>query len=128
MRSDMRVPVDVRVELRVVGLPVGGHLLAGLQGVQRGHRNDADHVPNDQLDRVQQLRMGVLRRMVSDEAVRKLPAVFGHRTTERHRHPGGKLHQTRGRLLSAGECSAAPDAKGLLLRPPSPNPHAYNYQ
>lgn len=55
MRPDMRVPVDVRVELRVAGLPVGGHLLAGLPGVQRGNRNGTAHVPDDQLDRVQQL-------------------------------------------------------------------------
>lgn len=61
MRSDMRMSINVRVELRVAGVPVGGHLLAGLQGIQRSHRNSAYHVPDDQLVGVQQLRMGVMR-------------------------------------------------------------------
>jgi len=47
MRSDMRVPANVRAQLSVTGVLVGGHLCAGLQGVQRGHRDGADHVPDD---------------------------------------------------------------------------------
>lgn len=61
MWPDMHMPVDIRIELRVTGLSVGGHLPAGLQGVQRGHRNGTANVPDDQLDGVQQLRVGVLR-------------------------------------------------------------------
>lgn len=61
MRPDMRMSIDVRVKFRVAGVPVGGHLLARLQGVQRGHRNSAYHVPDDRLDGFQQLRMGIMR-------------------------------------------------------------------
>lgn len=103
MRPDMRMPVDIRVELCVTGLPVSGYLLARLQGVQCGNRNSTDHVSNNQLDRIQQLRMGFLWRMVPDEGIRKLPTVFGYGTTKRHRDRSGKLHQTNERLLSAGK-------------------------
>jgi len=51
----MRVPAYVRAELRVAGVPVGGHLRARLQSFQRGHRDGSAHVPDDQLDGVQQL-------------------------------------------------------------------------
>lgn len=103
----MRVPADVRAQLRVAGLPVGGHLPAGVQGVQRGHRDGADHVPHGQLDHVQHVRVGVLRRMVSDQGVGQLPAVHGHGPTERHRHRRGELHPADQRLLSAGGCARA---------------------
>lgn len=85
MRTDMRVPTDVRVELRVTGVPIGGHLLAGIPSVQRSHREGAHNVPDHQLDGVQQLRMGVVWRMVSDQAIRQLSTVSGHCPAERHR-------------------------------------------
>lgn len=103
MRSDMRVPAHVRAQFRVTGVPVGGHLRAGLQGVQRGHRDGAAHVPDDQLDGVQQLRVGVLRRVVSDETVGQLSAVPGHSTAKRHRNRRGELHPAHERLMSAGK-------------------------
>jgi len=99
----MRVSAHVRVELRVAGVPVRGHLRARLQGVQRGHRDGAAHVPDDQLDGVQQLRVGVMRRMVSDETVGQLSAVPGHGPAERHRNRGRKLHTAHERFMSAGK-------------------------
>lgn len=110
MRPDMRVPIDVRVELRVAGLPVRGRLPAGIQGVQRGHRDGTDHVPDHQLDGVQHVRVDVVRRMVSDQSVGQLFAVLGHRPAERHRNRRRELHQAHKRLLSAGK-SAAPAAQ-----------------
>jgi len=99
----MRVPAYVRVELRVAGIPVRGHLRARLQGVQRGHRDGAAHVPDDQLDGVQQLRVGVVRRMVSDKTVGQLSAVPGHGPAQRHRNRGGELHTAHERFMSAGK-------------------------
>lgn len=105
MRANMRVSADVRVELRVAGVPVRGRLHAGLQGVQRGHRDGAGDVPDRELDAVQQLRVGVVRRMVSDKSVRHLSSVRGHRATQRHRNRRRELYATDERLLSTGKCS-----------------------
>lgn len=108
MRSDMRVPAHVRAQFRVAGVPVGGHLRAGLQGVQRGHRDGAAHVPDDQLDSVQQLRVGVLRRVVSNETVGQLSTVPGYGTAKWHRNRRGKLHPAHERLMSAGKFPKKP--------------------
>ncbi|CAI6365692.1 unnamed protein product [Macrosiphum euphorbiae] len=99
----MRVPAYVRVEFRVAGVPVRGHLRARLQGVQRGHRDGAANVPDNQLDGVQQLRVGVMRRMVSDETVGQLSAVPGHGPAKRHRNRGRELHTAHERFMSAGK-------------------------
>lgn len=120
MRSDMRLSADVRVELRVAGLPVGGHILAGLPGFQRRHRDGADHVPHHQLDDVQHLRVGVLRRMVSDQGVGQLSAVPGHRPAERYRDRSGELHQTDARRVPAGKCNQPNRRRDTCSLPPWP--------
>lgn len=99
----MRVSAYVRIELRIAGVLVGGHLRARLQGVQRCHRDSTAHVPDDQLDRVQQLRLGVMRRMVSDETVGQLSAVSSHCPAQRHRNRGRELHTAHERFMSAGK-------------------------
>lgn len=116
MRSDMRVPIDVRVKLRVAGLPVGGHLPTGIQGVQRGHRNGANHVSDRQLDSVQQLRVDVVRRMVSDQGVGQLFAVLGHRPAEWHRNWRGELHPAHQRLVSAGKFARDRQTRNQIVK------------
>lgn len=103
MRIDMRMPVDIRVELRIVNLSVGSHLLARLQGVQCSHRDGATHVPDHQLDGIQHLRMDIVRRMVFDQGVGQLFAVFGDRASKRHRNWRGELYPADERNLPAGK-------------------------
>lgn len=103
MRNNMRLSDDDGAQLRLIRLSGCSRLLSIAQGFQYRYESSTSHVPNGQFDNVEELYVGIVRRMVLDQDYWLLSPNLRDCTPEWNKRSLSKLHANEQYRLPTGK-------------------------